>query len=394
MTEIIQPIFQTAAWVVIYAFVPSFIVMNAVLIAGAFLTYVERKVIGHIQLRPGPNRVGPLGLLQPLADGIKLLTKEDIIPAQADRFVFVIAPFLSLVPVIMAYAVIPWGEPTTIMGLLPWLRTFDGWGYIPPEWNPFPLVPEKATLVISNLNIGVLYILAMSGLSAYGIILAGWGSNSKYALLGGLRSAAQVISYEIAMGLAIVGTLMLAGSLSLVDIVRAQESSFWFVLAQPLGFLIFFISGIAETNRAPFDLPEAESEIVAGFHTEYSGMRFAFFFMAEYGAMVIISAMASILYLGGWLPLQLPIPSALPAVGSALAGADGAVRAVNAALMAIPPIVWMLSKIGFFLFVYIWLRATFPRLRYDQLMHLGWKVMLPLGLANIFVTGLVILVKG
>ncbi|MBI3393898.1 MAG: NADH-quinone oxidoreductase subunit H, partial [Nitrospirae bacterium] len=172
MTEIIQPIFQTAAWVVIHAFVPAFIVMNAVLIAGAFLTYVERKVIGHIQLRPGPNRVGPLGLLQPLADGIKLLTKEDIIPAQADRFVFVIAPFFSLVPVIMAYAVIPWGEPTTIMGVLPWLRAFDGWGYIPPAWNPFPLVPEKATLVVSNLNIGVLYILAMSGLSAYGIILA------------------------------------------------------------------------------------------------------------------------------------------------------------------------------------------------------------------------------
>ena len=358
-------------WHLVFLFLHIFVVMNFVLINAAYLTWFERKVLGHIQLRPGPNRVGPFGLLQPIADGIKLLTKEDVIPDKADRPIYLMAPVMALAPVLMAYVVIPFGPETELFGLVRWIAGVLG------------LEAEKIPLVISDLNIGILYILALSGMAAYGIVLAGWASNSKYALLGGLRSAAQVVSYEIAMGLALIGVLMLSGSLSLVDIVKAQQA-YWFILAQPLGFFIFLIAGVAETNRAPFDLPEAESELVAGFHTEYSGMRFALFFMGEYGAMFVISALASILFLGGWLPLQIGFTTGIGPVDAVISG-------FNAAMAAIPPILWFLAKVYFFLFVYVWLRATFPRFRYDQLMYLGWKVLLPLALVNIAVTGVVLL---
>jgi NADH-quinone oxidoreductase subunit H len=320
------------------------VVFGALLLTVAYMTWVERKVIADIQVRLGPTRVGPYGLLQPIADGIKLMFKEDLIPNQVDRAVFLLAPSLSIIPAFIAFAVIPFGEQTTLFGLLS---------------RPVPLH-------ITDINVGVLYVFGVASLGVYGIVLAGWSSNNKYSLLGGLRSSAQMISYELSMGLSVVGVLLMAGSLSLVDIVQAQAGVVWvldllpvpkwFVFSQPLGFCLYFCCALAETNRAPFDLPEAETELVAGFHTEYSSMKFAMFFMAEYANMITVSALATTLFLGGWL------------------GPIGASP------------VWFIGKVFVLLFLFIWIRATLPRFRYDQLMSFGWKRLLPLGLLNIAVT--------
>lgn len=321
---------------IIFVLIKIVAVLGVVLLIVAYMTYMERKVIGHMQVRYGPMRVGPHGLLQPIADGLKLFVKEDIIPAEADKGVFLLAPIICLVPALIIYAVIP----------------FDNFFFI------------------TDINIGVIYVLSISSLGIYGIVLAGWASNSKYSLLGGFRSAAQMVSYEIFLGFAIIGPLMLAGSLNLIEIVKAQENV-WFIFYQPLAFVIALIAGTAETNRVPFDLPEAETELVAGFHTEYSGMKFAYFFLAEYANMLIVSAMLTILFLGGW---RIPIIS------------DLAIPAVIKTLLHISAFIF---KMLVFMFVFMWMRATFPRFRYDQLMWVGWKVMFPLTLINIGVTGLV-----
>jgi NADH-quinone oxidoreductase subunit H len=306
----------------------------------AYLTLAERKVIGWIQNRIGPNRVGPRGLLQPFADVLKLLLKEIVVPAKSSRFLFIIAPLLAIVPAFATWAVIP-------------------------------LSPE---FVLADINAGVLYVLALTSMGVYGIILAGWASNSKYALLGAMRSAAQIVAYEIAMGFALVGVLMAGGSLNLGEIVRAQEGSLlhWFWLPLLPLFVIYFISGVAETNRAPFDVAEGESEIVAGFHVEYSGMAFAVFFLAEYANMILIAALSATFFLGGWLsPLQ------------GIPGLDGTV-------LAAPGFFWFALKTSLFLFCFLWFRATFPRYRYDQIMRLGWKVFIPLTLVWLFVVGLMV----
>ena len=315
------------------------VVFGCLMLTVAYMTWVERKVISDFQVRLGPTRVGPFGLLQPIADGIKLFFKEDLIPSQVDRTIYLLAPALSLAPALIAFAVIPFGDTTTLFGLL----------------------PAPLGMHITDINVGVLYIFAISSLGVYGIVLAGWASNSKYALLGGLRASAQMISYELSMGLSIVGVVMMAGSLSLVDIVKAQgELGVWFIVPQALGFCIFFCCALAETNRAPFDLPEAETELVAGFHVEYSSMKFAMFFMAEYANMITAAALATTLFLGGW---RGPV---------------------------LPPVVWFLLKVFAVLYVFIWFRATLPRFRYDQLMAFGWKRLLPLALLNALVTAAVI----
>ncbi|MDX8414562.1 MAG: NADH-quinone oxidoreductase subunit NuoH [Mariprofundales bacterium] len=308
----------------------------------AYITYFERRIIGWVQVRQGCNRVGWAGLLQPIADGLKLFLKESIIPTKANKMLFVAAPVLALIPALVAYAVVPFGE-TTLFGI----------------WE------SKHVMAIANLNIGVLYVMAVGSLAIYGVLLAGWASNSKYALIGAIRATCQMISYEISMGFAIVCVLMLAGSMNLNAIVHAQAGGFWHWYIIPLFpmFLVYFISGCAETNRSPFDLPEGEAELVAGFFVEYSGMWFATFSLAEYGAMILIGLMTSIMFLGGW---QAPIP----------------------ALDFIPGTIWLLGKTAFFIFVFIWFRATFPRYRYDQLMRLGWKVFLPWTLIWIAVIGI------
>lgn len=306
------------------------VVFGLMLLSVAYLTWVERKVIGHIQVRLGPMRVGPHGLLQPIADGIKLMFKEDIVPRAADRTIYLLAPTLALIPAFISFAVIPFGDRIRLFG-------------------------QPIDLVITDVNVGLLYLFGVASLGVYGIVLGGWASNNKYALLGGLRSAAQMISYELSLGLSVVGVLMLSRSLSLVEIVKAQ-STVWFVVLQPIGFLIFLICAIAETNRAPFDLPEAETELVAGFHVEYSSMKFAMYFMAEYANMITAAALATTLFLGGWRGPFLP------------------------------PVVWFLAKLYLVIFLFIWLRATLPRFRYDQLMRFGWKVLLPAVLANIMIT--------
>lgn len=312
------------------ALVKIAVVVGVAMLHVAYATYFERKVIGHMQVRLGPMHVGPHGLLQPIADGIKLFFKEDIIPANADKPIFFVAPIISLFAALTSLAVIPF---------------FEGF-------------------VIANINIGLLFILAMSSLGSYGIIMAGWASNSKYSFLGGLRSSAQVISYEIAMGLSLVGVMMLSGSLNLIDIVKAQEKYplGMFIFPQIIGFFIFMVAAIAETNRAPFDLPEAESELVAGYFVEYSGMRFALFYAAEYIGMIVMSAIATVCFLGGWNG-----PFTIPFV----------------------PFGWFLLKIYFLIFLYFWVRATLPRYRYDHLMDLGWKVLIPLALLNIVITGFI-----
>jgi NADH-quinone oxidoreductase subunit H len=319
-----------------------FVVFNAVMAAVTFLVWVERRISAFIQDRLGPNRVGPYGLLQPLADAIKLLHKEDLIPGQVDRRVFIIAPALSLIPALMTFAVIPFGGTLSIFG-----------------WE----IP----LIITDVNIGVLYILALSSLGVYGIVLAGWSSNNKYSLLGGLRSSAQMISYELALGLSIVGVVLLTGSLSLREMVYAQYG-LWNVVKQPLAFFIFLVAVFAETNRLPFDLPEAETELVAGYHTEYAGMKFAMFFMAEYANMVTASALVVTLFFGGWMIPFVSTPEPSPWWLSLL------------------EILTFVVKVAAILFLFVWVRWTIPRFRYDQLMVLGWKVLLPLALLNIFVT--------
>jgi len=318
------------------ALVKIVVVFGCLLLTVAYMTWAERKVVGDLQVRLGPNRVGPFGLLQPIADGIKLLCKEEIVPSHADRAIYLLAPAISLAPAFIAFAVIPFGDTTTLFGLL----------------------REPVAMVITDINVGVLYIFGIASLGVYGIVLAGWSSNNKYALLGGLRASAQMISYELSMGLSIVGVVMLAGSLSLVDIVNAQAR--WpFVVPQILGFGIFFCCALAETNRAPFDLPEAETELVAGFHVEYSSMKFAMFFMAEYANMITAAALATTLFLGGWRGPFLP------------------------------PLAWFLLKVFALLYVFIWIRATLPRFRYDQLMAFGWKRLLPLALANLVIAAAV-----
>jgi NADH-quinone oxidoreductase subunit H len=314
------------------------VVTICLILTVAFTTYFERKVIGYMQGRVGPNRVGIMGLGQPFADVIKLLIKEVIVPQKSNRFLFVIAPLLSIIPALATWAVIP--------------------------LNP--------TLVIADIDAGLLYVLALTSVGVYGVILAGWASNSKYAFLGAMRSAAQIVAYEIAMGFALVGVLMAGGSLNLGDITRAQAGgvSHWFIIPLLPLFLVYFVSGVAETNRAPFDVAEGESEIVAGFHVEYSGVAFAVFFLAEYANMVLISALTSIFFLGGW---------ASPFEGWAFLG--------EGSLLREPSFIWLAAKIAFFIFVFFWLRATFPRYRYDQIMRLGWKVFIPVTIVWIAVEG-------
>jgi NADH-quinone oxidoreductase subunit H len=330
---------------VVWPFIQIGAVVTGVAVWALYATYAERKISAFMQARLGPMRVGPYGLLQPIADAIKLLTKEDLTPDKADPFIFKFAPYISVAAAFIVFAVIPFA----------------------PDWG-----------VITDINIGLLFVLSVSSVGVLALILAGWSSNSKYALMGGLRSSAQMVSYEVAMGLSIVGALMFARTLSLSGIVSAQQSdSVWFILYQPMGFIIFLISGIAENNRAPFDLPEAESEIVAGFHTEYSGMRWSLFFMAEYAAMVVVAAMATSLYLGGWY---------LPGVYRFTEG-----RGYHNVYVILSITIFIL-KMGVLLYTYFWLRWTLPRYRYDQLMDLGWKWLIPATLVNIVLTALAIFV--
>jgi len=326
---------------VVWPFIQIGLVVTLVAVWVAYATYLERKISAFMQARLGPMRVGPWGLLQPIADAIKLLTKEDFIPDKADRGIFFIAPYIAVASAFIVMAVIPFA----------------------PDWG-----------IITDVNIGLLFVLAVSSVGVLALILAGWSSNSKYALLGGLRSSAQMVSYEVAMGLSLVGALMFARTLSLSGMVNAQSAdSIWYVFYQPVGFLIFLVSGIAENNRAPFDLPEAESELVAGFHTEYSGMRWSLFFMAEYAAMVVVSAVAVTVYLGGWY---------FPFVYR-LTEANG-----HHNLYVIVSLLVFIIKVLVVLYLYFWLRWTLPRFRYDQLMDIGWKWLIPSALINIVLSGL------
>jgi NADH-quinone oxidoreductase subunit H len=321
------------------------VLLNAVLVAVTYMVLLERKVIAWVQVRLGPMRVGPHGVLQPIADAIKLLLKEDITPVRADRWVFTVAPIVSMVPALIAFAVIPFDGRVTIFGY-------------------------ELSLVIADVNVGLLYLVSVTSISVYGIILAGYASNSKYPLLAGLRASAQLISYEIAVAMMLVSIVVQAGTLSLVGIVDAQYNArLWYVFVQPVAFVILFIGALAETNRAPFDLPEAEQELTGGFHTEYSGMRFALFFLAEYANMIVVSSVATTLFLGGWLR---PFPNV-----EALAFLD-----------LVPGWIWFLLKTFVWLYIFLWVRATLPRYRYDQLMRLGWKVLIPLAIANVVVTAI------
>jgi len=312
----------------------GFLLVGLLLISG-WLVLGERRVLAWMQIRLGPNRAGPFGLLQPVADIVKLLTKEDVMPEGADRLIFPYAPAVVAITALLIFAVIPFGESWTIFG-------------------------KEIPLVISDINVGLLYAFALSSLGVYGVALGGWASNSKFSLLGSIRGVAQMISYELSLGLSLVPVVMLAGSFSLVDIVNAQ-ASYPFLVVQPVSFLIFFLSAAAEIKRIPFDLPEAENELVAGYHTEYSGMRFGLYFLGEYVTMIMLGSLLAVFFLGGWWgPL-------------------------------LPPVVWFSGKVILVVFFMIWLRATLPRLRYDQLMNMGWKVLIPVALLNIVVTGGVIL---
>ncbi|MES2213058.1 MAG: NADH-quinone oxidoreductase subunit NuoH [Pseudomonadota bacterium] len=327
--------FWTFVWPILWILIKIVLIVGPLLVAVAYATLLERKVIGYIQCRIGPNRVGPLGLLQPMADGLKMLMKEIIIPTKSNRYLYIVAPALAMAPAMIVWAVIPFAPG----------------------------------LVLANLNVGLLFVLAMTSIGVYGIIVAGWSSNSKYAFLGALRSAAQVVSYEIPMGFALVGVVMLAKSLNLTDIVMHQAGGVWHWHLVPLFplFVIYWISAIAETNRAPFDVAEGESELVAGFHVEYAGISFALFFLAEYANMILVSVLAALMFLGGWLS---------PFEGWPM---------LAAYLTWIPPIFWLLAKTGLFLLLFFWFRATFPRYRYDQIMRLGWKIFIPVTLAWILV---------
>ena len=317
-------------WPVLWIVIKILCLVVPLLIGVAYLTYAERKVIGAMHLRRGPNVVGPYGLLQPIADGMKLFFKETIIPTGANKAVFLVAPMLTFSLALIAWAVIPVGNG----------------------------------LVIANINVGVLYLFAISSLGVYGILMAGWSSNSKYAFLGGLRSAAQMVSYEVSMGFIIITVLLVAGSLNLSDIVRAQQETIWFVVPLFPMAVIFFITTLAETNRHPFDMPEAEAELVSGYNVEYSAMTFALFFLGEYANMILMAGMTTILFLGGWLPILDVAP-----------------------FNWIPGPIWFALKMAFVLFIFLWVRATFPRYRYDQLMRLGWKVFLPISLAAVVIVG-------
>jgi len=314
------------------------IVFGFVLAGVPLIVWMERKVIGHMQDRIGPQRVGPFGLLQTVADGIKLFFKEDLVPAGADKVVFIIAPALPVITAFLALCVIPFGDTVTVFG-------------------------RQVPLQVTDVNIAVLWILGTTSMGVYGLVLGGWASNSKYPLLGGLRSSAQMISYELAQGISLVSVILMTGTLSLASIVRQQEH-LWFIVPQFFAFVIYILCGIAETNRAPFDLAEAETELVAGFHTEFSSMKFALYFLAEYANMMVVSGIAISVFFGGWHGPFLP------------------------------PVVWFLIKLSLFLFFYVWLRATFPRLRYDQLMAFGWKVLLPASLLNLAVTASVLALAG
>ena len=323
--------------VIIVILIKIVAIVVPIMLCVAYLTFAERKIIGFIQMRVGPNRVGPRGWLQPIADALKLLSKEIILPSEANKILFFLGPIIALGPALAAWAVIPFDD----------LR------------------------VLADINAGLLYILALTSLAVYGVLIAGWASNSKYAFLSCMRASAQIVSYEIAMGFALVGVLIAAGSLNLRDIVLAQQGSLihWFWLPLFPLFVIYFISGVAETNRAPFDVAEGESEIVAGFHVEYSGMSFALFFLAEYANMILISALSAIMFLGGWLsPFQ---------------GIEILEKMTN----WIPGILWLILKTGFFLFLFLWFRATFPRYRYDQIMRLGWKIFIPITIVWIIIVG-------
>jgi NADH-quinone oxidoreductase subunit H len=380
----------------------------------AYLQWVERKVIAHVQVRMGPSRVGPHGLLQPLADVIKLITKEGVLPPHVNKFFYLLAPFLAVFMALISISIIPFGTSITIPAVTIGSTVYG---------------PYKTMMELADLNIGILFILAISSLGVYGIALAGWSSNNKYALLGGLRSSAQMISYELPMSLAIAAPLLSAGTLSLRGITDAQAGYHWGIIPnwaifqgpfpQIFSFILFMIAAFAETNRIPFDLPEAENELVAGFHVEYSSMTFAAFFMAEYANMVTVCSVATLLFLGGWHPLW---PAAYGSNFAAplilfIAGAlcvyhglhparpfdritlpvFGVMFFALAGLMAFPPLVpvltpmfWFLAKVGFLLFVFIWIRATLPRFRYDQLMSFAWKFMFPAALINLLITGFLV----
>jgi NADH-quinone oxidoreductase subunit H len=324
----------------------EWVIKSLVIILGmtggfAYLTWMERKVLARMQVRYGPNRAGPFGLLQPVADGIKLIFKEELIPGGADKLLFILAPVITVIPALIITAVIPWGDFSFTVG------------------------GQQISLYLTDVNVGVLYILTVTSISIYGISLAGWASNNKYATLGGLRATAQMISYELAMGFSVMGPVMMAGSMSIMEIVRAQ-GSLWYAISQPVAFVIFYIVSLAEVNRAPFDMPEAEQELVAGYHSEYSGMKFALFFMAEYIKMIAVAIIGSSLFLGGF---QGPFVEQVPWLGP----------------------LYLFIKVIVWLFTMIWVRATLPRIRYDHLMALGWKVLFPLALLNVVVTAAIIL---
>jgi NADH-quinone oxidoreductase subunit H len=328
---------------VIISIIKSLAVIGVLLTAVAYSVWLERKVSAHIQNRWGPTRVGPFGLLQPLADGVKFIFKEDLTQPHVYKPLYIAAPMIAMVFAITSIAVVPFGNYVAV-----------------GPWGTY--------LQITDVNIGLLVILGITSMGVYGVALAGWASNNKYSLLGGLRASAQMISYEVSLGLSLIGVLIVCGSLSLRDIVEHQRHLHWNILVQPVAFFIYLISAYAETNRTPFDLPEAESELVAGYHTEYSAMKFAMFFMAEYANMVTVACIATLLFFGGWLG---------PVFGPPL-------------LQAVLPILWFCLKVFFFMFLYVWVRWTLPRFRYDQLMAFGWKVLLPLAVANIVVTALIV----
>ncbi len=321
----------------------SLVLVLALTVGFAYTTLFERKVLARMQVRVGPNRAGPAGLLQPIADAVKLIFKEELTPTNADKFIFFMAPIITVIPALVVLGVVPWGTSINLFG-------------------------REITLYIADVNVAVLYILAVTSISVYGITLAGWSSNNKYAMLGGLRATAQMISYELSLGLAYLGPILLAGSLSMVDIVTAQKDV-WFVFKQPVAFLIYIFASLAEVNRAPFDMPEAEQELTAGYHTEYSGMKFALFFMAEYIKMVAVSVIGATLFLGGF---QGPGVDQYPILGP----------------------IYLLLKTGLWVFLIVWIRATLPRIRYDRLMALEWKIMLPLALLNVLVTGIIVVLTG
>jgi NADH-quinone oxidoreductase subunit H len=323
------------------------VILFVLLTTVAYLSYIERRVAGFIQLRVGPNRVGPFGLLQPLADGLKFILKEDIIPLEANKWLYILAPAASMVPALMTFVVIPYGSQVTLLG-------------------------RQVTLRVTHVDVALLYVLALTSLSVYGLVLAGWSSNNKYSLLGGLRASAQLISYELSLGLSIVGVLLITGSLDLVKIVESQGGTWlgfiprWNIFLQPFGFIVFFLSALAESNRIPFDLPEAEAELVAGYFTEYSSMKFAMFFMAEYFNLITSTSLATAIYFGGWM-------------------GPGVDR------YPILSLVYFALKVFALIFVYMWIRFTLPRFRYDQLMRFGWKVLLPAAILNIIITATVVL---